>query len=62
MKNVKLSLADFKVKAEKMNDKEMLNSIQGGKWKDCHGASGGLGKYFRGERDIIIFNASDGWG
>jgi hypothetical protein len=53
MKNTKLSLADFKAKAETTNGKELLNNIQGGKWKDCHGFTGGLGKYVRGEADSI---------
>jgi hypothetical protein len=55
MKNTKLSLADFKAKADSTNEKELLNNIQGGRWKDCHGFSGGLGKFWRGEADSITW-------
>ncbi len=36
MKNGKLSLADFKAKAEKVSTNELLDKVQGGRLDDCH--------------------------
>lgn len=62
METKRMSLADFKAKANKTNESDLLNSIQGGKWKDCHGFTGGLGKFVRGEAKSIRWDMRDGWG
>lgn len=36
MRNKRLSLADFKAKANRTSEKEILNKIQGGAWPECH--------------------------
>jgi hypothetical protein len=36
MNNTKLSLADFKAKADKVETSEVLGKIQGGDNGDCH--------------------------
>ncbi|WP_207555636.1 hypothetical protein [Tenacibaculum maritimum] len=36
MNNKRLSLADFKAKAENVNTNEVLEKIQGGEMDDCH--------------------------
>ncbi|MDC9722983.1 MAG: hypothetical protein PSN34_09465 [Urechidicola sp.] len=44
MKNSKLSLADFKAKANQTETSEVLEKVQGGGLTDCHGESGRIGK------------------
>jgi len=36
MENARLSLADFKAKAEKVINDEVLEKVQGGTLGDCH--------------------------
>lgn len=36
MENTKLSLADFKAKAEKVSKNEVLDKVQGGSDSSCH--------------------------
>lgn len=36
MKNKRLSLADFKAKANQTEEKDILNKIQGGAYPECH--------------------------
>jgi hypothetical protein len=47
MKNTKLSLADFKAKADKAETIEALDAIHGGGLFNCHGRWGGIGKKIR---------------
>jgi hypothetical protein len=47
----KLSLAELKAKANATEKSAVIEKVQGGGWKDCHGMSGGLRKYLTGERD-----------
>ena len=46
MKNSRLSLAEFKTKAENVNTSEVLEKVQGGDLSDCHGFWGQVGKIF----------------
>lgn len=36
MKNKRLSLADFKAKANQTEEKDILSKIQGGTYPECH--------------------------
>jgi hypothetical protein len=47
MNNTKLSLADFKAKADKAQTSEALDAIHGGGLFNCHGRWGGIGKKMR---------------
>ncbi|GEM_PF-5465260 len=49
----RLSLAELKVKANAIEKGEILEKVQGGGWSDCHGATGGIGKWWRGDADSI---------
>lgn len=53
MQNKKLSLAELKEKAKTIKNEKVLEKVQGGGWKDCHGFLGGLGKFVRDEADSI---------
>jgi hypothetical protein len=44
MNNQRLSLADFKAKAENTNTNEILEKVQGGESSGCHGYWGQVGK------------------
>lgn len=44
MKNAKLSLADFKAKADKVETMEALDAVNGGGLFNCHGNLGKIGK------------------
>ncbi|MFT6947467.1 MAG: hypothetical protein ACJARP_001892 [Vicingaceae bacterium] len=46
MENSRLSLADFKEKAEKVNSNEVLETIQGGELEWCHGYWGQKAKEY----------------
>jgi len=46
MNNSRLSLADFKAKAEITNTNDVLEKVQGGDMSDCHGFWGQLAKIF----------------
>lgn len=61
MQNKRLSLVELKAKANVTDKSEMLEKVQGGTWSDCHGWSGGLGKYFRGETDGIHIDDFRRW-
>jgi|TARA_B110000037_G_C17127386_1_gene508849 hypothetical protein len=60
MKNTKLSLADFKAKAENVNTNEVLEKVQGGDWGDCHGfwgqAAKGFDNWVAGNMNDPLFN------
>lgn len=47
MKTEKLSLDAFKAIADNVQNEEVMNSIEGGTWSDCHGFWGGIGKAWR---------------
>ena len=47
MKNAKLSLADFKAKADKIETMEALDAVNGGGLFNCHGKCGARGKKWR---------------
>ncbi len=55
MNNTKLSLADFKAKAEKVEKNELLEKVQGGAWDDCHGFWGEWKKGYDKMFDDNIF-------
>ncbi|WP_207555635.1 hypothetical protein [Tenacibaculum maritimum] len=44
MNSKRLSLADFKAKAENVNTNEVLEKIQGGDYSECHGT---LGSFYK---------------
>jgi|TARA_B110000259_G_scaffold126929_1_gene143553 hypothetical protein len=44
MNNQRLSLAEFKAKAENTNTNEILEKVQGGSMSSCHGYWGQVGK------------------
>ena len=52
--NGRLTLADFKAKADQANLVESLEAIQGGNLSDCHGFFGAVGKAFRAVHDNIM--------
>ena len=57
MKNTgRLTLAELKAKAEVISNEAALEKVKGGNWSDCHGFSGRLGKWWRGETNVIVIN------
>lgn len=47
-----MSLADFKIKAEKTEKNVILEKIQGGAWGDCHGF---WGQYQKAIVDYLVY-------
>ena len=56
MNNTKLSLADFKANADKVETMEALDAINGGSLFNCHGRWGRIGKAVRDKAFEMVEN------